>query len=97
MPTRFENRMYTASPAGNWNVKNPNITGIIQSMIWLVWDWRGSVLRAVVIFCCTHMVAPTSIGSRNGYGCGAAWTRCTRFMPRKSLLSGMLPSDGFHE
>ena len=36
MPARFENRMYTASPAGNWNVKKPNITGIIQSMIWLV-------------------------------------------------------------
>jgi hypothetical protein len=36
MPMRFENRMYTASPAGNWKVKNPNITGIIQSMIWFV-------------------------------------------------------------
>ena len=66
--------MYTARPAGNWNVKNPNITGIIQSMIWLVCAWRGSVLRTVVIFCCSHMVAPTSTGSRNGYGCGAALT-----------------------
>jgi hypothetical protein len=64
----FENRMYTARPAGNWNVKNPNITGIIHSMIWFVCACRGSVLRVVVIFCCSHIVAPTSTGSRNGYG-----------------------------
>jgi len=36
--------------------------GIIQSIIWL-WDCCcGSVLCTVVIFCCTHIEAPTRRG-----------------------------------
>jgi len=36
MPITFEKRMNKARPAGNWNVKNPNMIGSIQSIIWFV-------------------------------------------------------------
>lgn len=64
MPTRIrlEKRMYTASPAGNWNAKNANMIGIIHSIIMFVCCCFGSGVGIVVIFCWTHMDTPTSNG-----------------------------------
>lgn len=82
--------MYTASPAGNWNVKNANMIGIIQSSIWFVWACFGSGDGIVVIFCWTHIEMPTSTGNRKLYGIGCPETRPTRSIPRNSLPSGTL-------
>ena len=59
----FENRMYTARPAGNCHVNAPNMIGIIQSIIWLVCFCRGSDVGLVVIFCWRNIEAPTTTGS----------------------------------
>lgn len=82
MPARFEATQYRASPLGNWKVKNMNIKGSIQSIIWLVCRCRGSADMGVVIFCVAHMEAPTSTGSR-GRGSG-----CARSSQRKPLSRG---------
>ena len=41
-------------------MKKPNMNGIIQSIIWLVDFWRGSMDTGILIFCMTHMDAPTN-------------------------------------
>ena len=66
------------------SVKNPNIAGIIQSMILLVEAWRSSAVGIVVIFCMIHMDAPTRIGMTKGDGSGAA-----RSIQRKLLSMGI--------
>ena len=93
----FEKRMYTASPAGNCHVKMANITGIIQSIIWLVDCCRGSVAAGVVIFCWMNIEMPTSTGSRNCHGVGENCTKSTRSMPRNRLSNGIWEMAGFHE
>jgi hypothetical protein len=71
IPMMFENRMYTARPAGKVHVNTPNMIGSIQSIIWLVCCCRGSGDGTVVIFCWTHMEAPTSTGRMKFNGAGA--------------------------
>jgi len=95
-PIKLENRMYTASPAGNWNVKNPNMIGISHSIIWLVWADRSSMEGMALIFCCAHIEAPTRIGSAKLNGAGAFWTRSTRSMPMNMLSRGTSLAAGFH-
>lgn len=53
-------------------MKNPNIMGIIQSIIRFVEAWLSLAAGMVVIFCITHMDAPTSIGRMMGEGSGRA-------------------------
>ena len=88
--------MYTASPAGNWNVKNPNMIGINHSIIWLVWADRSSIDGMALIFCCAHIDAPTRIGSAKLNGAGAFCTRSTRSIPINILPSGTSLAAGFH-
>ena len=65
-------------------MKNPNITGIIHSIILLVEAWRSSAVGMVVIFCMIHMDTPTRTGITNGVGSGSA-----RSIQRKLLLIGI--------
>ena len=95
-PIRLENWMYTASPAGNWKVKKPNIIGINQSIIWFVCAERSSIAGIALIFCCPHIDAPTRIVSAKLKGAGAFWTRSTRSIPMNILSSGTLLAAGFH-
>jgi hypothetical protein len=83
-PTVLETTQYNARPLGKLSVKKPNMAGIIQSMIRLVEAWRSSAVGMVVIFCMTHMDAPTRIGMMNGDGSGAA-----RSIQRKLLSMGI--------
>lgn len=85
------------SPAGNCRVKNPNIIGIIQSMIWFVCACRGSDVSGVIIFCWTHIEPPTSTGSAKLSGTGAYWTKSTRSIPANWLSSGTTARAGFHQ
>ena len=68
MPARFDTIQYKASPVSKPRVKNPNIMGIIHSIILLVDSCCGVVAGVVDIFCITHIEPPTSSGSRNGMG-----------------------------
>ena len=52
-------------------VKNPNISGIIHSIIRLVDACLASIDGIVVIFCISHIETPTRIG-RTGVGSGSA-------------------------
>ena len=83
-PTTLDTTQYTARPLGKFSVKNPNITGIIQSIILLVDAWRSSAVGMVVIFCMTHMETPTRTGITNGVGSGSA-----RSIHRNLLLMGI--------
>lgn len=67
-------------------MKNPNIAGIIQSIILLVDACLSSAVGIVVIFCMTHIDTPTRIGMTNGVGSGRA-----RSIHRKLLSMGMTP------
>ena len=84
IPTTFDTTQYTARPLGKFSVKNPNITGIIHSIILLVDAWRSSAVGMVVIFCMTHMETPTRTGITKGVGSGRA-----RSIQRKLLFMGM--------
>lgn len=75
-----------ANPLGKEKVKKPNIKGIIHNIILLVEDWRGSAVGIVVIFCCTHIDAPTRTG-RMGEVKGLESGR-PRLSQRKRLFSG---------
>ena len=66
IPTTLETIQYRASPLGNCNVKNPNINGIIHSIMRLVDSWRASAAGMVVIFCIRNIDAPTKTGSTKG-------------------------------
>ena len=65
-------------------MKNPNIAGIIQSIILLVEACRASAVGIAVIFCMTHIDAPTRIGITIGDGSG-----CARSIHKKLLSIGM--------
>ena len=62
-PTKFENNIYKHKHDGNFNVKNPNIIGIIQSIILFVDACLSSIAGIVVIFCIKNIDPPTNIGS----------------------------------
>jgi hypothetical protein len=66
-------------------VKNPNISGIIHSIIRFVDACLSSTDGIVVIFCMTNMDPPTRIGITNGDGSGSA-----RSIHRKELFIGMM-------
>ena len=78
----LEITQYRASPLGNVVVKNPNIRGIIHSIMRLVDCCLSSAAGMVVIFCMMNMEAPTRMGS-TGVGSGTA-----RSSHRKELFSG---------
>ncbi len=59
IPATLETTQYRANPAGKLSVKNPNIKGIAQSIILLVWACRASIDGIVVIFCIKNMERPT--------------------------------------
>ncbi len=81
-----------ASPLGNVVVKNPNIKGIIHSIIRLVDCCLGSTAGIVVIFCMMNIDAPTATGS-TGVRSGTA-----RSSHRKELSRGTTPCTlGSHE
>ena len=77
----LEITQYRARPLGNWSVKNPNIRGIIQSIIRLVDACLGSTEGMLVIFCIRNMEPPTRTG-RTGVS-GVA-----RSSHRKELFKG---------
>lgn len=56
----FEVTQKIASPLGNVMVNQANIIGIIHSIILLCDCLPGSVAGVITIFCCTHIVPPTS-------------------------------------
>ena len=66
-------------------MKKPNITGIIQSSMRLVDSWRGSAVKGVLIFCMTHMDAPTSTAMAYVIG---VFPATARSRPRNMLFSG---------
>jgi hypothetical protein len=82
-PTTLDTIQYRARPLGKVVVKNPNISGIIQSIIRLVDACLGSALGMVVIFCMSHMETPTRTGN-SGVRSGSA-----RFSHRKELSRGI--------
>ena len=73
---------YRASPLGNDVVKNPNISGIIHSIMRLVDACLGSAEGMTVIFCMRYIDAPTIMGSAMGSG-------RARSSHRNWLLSGI--------
>ena len=92
IPTALEMTQYKARPLGKVVVKNPNINGIIHSIILLVDCCLGSTAGMVVIFCMKNMDAPTKTG-RIGVGSGRA-----RSSHRKELFIGTTPwTNGIHE
>lgn len=52
--------------------------------------WRGSLVGEVIIFCCTHMLAPTSSGRIKEKGTPSAWDGSPRLRPRKLSFSGTI-------
>ena len=82
----LETIQYVARPASKLNVKKPNISGIIHSIIRLV-DCCCGVADAVgVIFCITNIDPPTSSGSRTGTASSLAYL--ARSIHKKELSSG---------
>ena len=67
-------------------MKNPNMAGIIQSIILLVDACLSSAVGIVVIFCMTHIDTPTRIGITKGVGSGLA-----RSIHRNLLSMGITP------
>ena len=93
MPIRLETTQYRASPLGNEKVRNASMRGIIHNSMLLVEACLASVVGIIVIFCWTHVEAPTSSGIMMGEGSGSP-----RFIHKKSAFSGTIVSDrGFHE
>lgn len=77
---RFEVTQKRASPLGNDRVNQANIMGNIQSIKVLCVLWPGSGDVVITIFCCIHIVPPTS-SARN-------MSPVARFNQRNSLDSG---------
>ncbi len=70
-------------------VKNPNIIGIIQSIIRFVCAWRGSADGMDVVACMSHMDMPTRMGiTGNGSGCAKSSHRNELPMGITSLTNG---------
>ena len=88
----LEITQYKAKPLGNVNVKNPNINGIIQSIMRLVDSCLESTAGMVLIFCMANMEPPTRMG-RMGVLSGVA-----RSSHRKELSRGITSCTcGSHE
>jgi len=83
IPTIFEITQYRASPLGNCIEKNPNIRGIIHSIILLVDACLSSAAGIIVIFCIRNIETPTIIGS-TGKVSGRA-----KFNHKKELSKGI--------
>ena len=71
---------------GNERVRKPNIMGIIHNIIVLVCACLGSVEGVAIIFCWTHVVAPTRIGSHN---CVCSWAEPARSIHRNLVSMGI--------
>ena len=69
---------------GKLKEKNPNIMGIIQSIMFWLACCLGSGDGVVVIFCCTQVEAATSNGMMNNMVPGLP----PRSIPRKLLFRG---------
>ena len=65
---RLDTIQYNASPASKFSVKNPNIMGIIHSIILLVDSCCGLVAGMDDIFCIRNIEPPTRTGSKKGAG-----------------------------
>ena len=89
--------MYVAKPAGKDKVKNPNIIGIIHSIILLVCSCLGSELLNIETFCCAKVVKATTIGNNIAKKVPACCTGFTRSIFRNLLFNGTLLTTGFHE
>jgi len=88
----LEITQYKANPLGNVKVKNPNINGIIQSIIRFVDSCLESAAGIVLIFCIANMDPPTKMG-RMGVPSGSA-----KFSHRKELSNGITScTRGSHE
>ena len=82
---------YIANPLGNDVVKNPNINGIIHSIMRLVDACLGSAEGMTVIFCMRYMDTPTIMGSTRLSG-------SARSSQRNELSSGITAcTRGNHE
>lgn len=68
MPTTLDTIQYRASPLSNWNVKNPNMMGIIHSIIRFVDACCAEAAGMDVIFCIRNMEPPTRIGRTGDAG-----------------------------
>jgi hypothetical protein len=55
---------YSASPLGKVKAKNPNMSGIIQSIMRPIDCWFGSAVGDADIFCSTHMLAATMMAMK---------------------------------
>ena len=83
IPIAAEANQYRANPLGKDRVKKPNIMGIIHNIVLVVDSVRGSPVGIEVIFCWTHMEAPTSTGITIFVGSGTP-----RSSHKKSLFRG---------
>ncbi len=59
MPMTLDTIQYSGRPLGSVIVKKANMNGIIHSIMRWVDCWRGSAFGITLIFCMTHMEAPT--------------------------------------
>lgn len=73
-------------------MKNPNITGIIHSIIRLVDACCSVAAGMVVIFCISHIDPPTRTGRRKGIGFAADTS--ARLSPKAMPFSGMTSWTG---
>ena len=75
---------------GKLKEKNPNMMGIIQSIMFWLACCLGSGEGVVVIFCCTQVEAATSSGMMNSAVPGLP----PRSIPRKLLFRGAAECTG---
>ena len=88
IPTTLDTIQYRARPLSKFNVKKPNISGISQSIILLVDACCAFIDGMVVIFCISHIDAPTSTGSRKLNGAGLLLENAARSIDRNWPFSG---------
>ena len=82
IPTTLDTIQYRAKPLSKFKVKKPNIRGINQSIILLVDACWAVIDGMVVIFCISHIEAPTSTGSRILKGAGFSLENLARSIDR---------------
>jgi len=80
-----------ARPLGNCKVIKTNNSGISHSIILPCACCLGSAVGVIVIFCCTHMAAPTRIGSIS------ILSGTARFNHRNLSLKGTIEYAMSHE
>jgi hypothetical protein len=92
MPITLDTIQYRLRPLGKVVAKNPNISGIIHSIILLVDSVLGSIAGIIVIFWLSHVETPTRMGM-TGVRSGRP-----RSIHRKELSSGICwLTRGSHE